>query len=108
MRYSDYGPKNYFIYLVPEDLLEKERSFIESLGGLKSNGTRIHLAHTLSEMQSIIKTYDSGLKYPESRIFQSKEASKESARIETAMDRMVNDMKRSSKPSIWKRLFGKK
>ena len=107
MRYSDYGPKNYFVYLIPEDMMEKERPFIESLGGLKQNGTRVHLAHTLSELQSIIKTYDSGLKYPESHIFQSKEARQASNALHTALDDMVEKMRKRSKPSLWQRLFGK-
>lgn len=108
MRYSDYSRlRNFFVYLVPEDMMEKERQFIESLGGLKKNGTRIHLAHSPSELQSIIKTYDSGLKYPESHIFQSAQGVAKSHQIHGALDQMVSELKTSTKPSLWKRLFGK-
>jgi len=110
MRYSDYSKsKGFFVYLIPEDMMEPERSFIESLGGLRSDGTRVHLAHTLAELQSIIKTYDAGFKYPETHIFQSREGMAKSKQLDASMADFYNKMKGLDKPkrSIWDRLMGR-
>jgi len=107
LRYSDYGTKkNYFVYLTSQDMAEEERPFIEAMASLKSNGIRLHLAYTVQEIQSIIRTYDDGLQYPETHIFPSVQALKQSKQIREGLDEVMTQMKSASKPSIWKRLFG--
>lgn len=107
LRYSDYGKKkNFFIYLTSQDRAEEERPFIEAMASLKSNGTRLHLAYTVQEVQSIIRTYDDGIQYPETHIFPSVQALQKSKQTREGLDEVVKQMKNASKPSIWKRLFG--
>jgi hypothetical protein len=63
----------------------------------------------LAELQSIIKTYDAGFKYPETHIFQSREGMAKSKQLDASMADFYNKMKGLDKPkrSIWDRLMGR-
>jgi|GEM_PF-5109312 len=113
LQYFDSKKNNFFVYLLDEDQMHAEREFIESLSILKMNGTRLHIAHSTNELQTIVKLYDHGVKHPESHIFPSKKIADKNAVIQKNLDELVGkiaaqratpDNKRKG-TSLWKKLF---
>jgi hypothetical protein len=67
MRYVDY-PGKFLVYLVQLKMLEQSSEFINTLPLLRRFGTRIHVVHTVADLQSIILAYERGNQPPETEI----------------------------------------
>ena len=67
MRYVDY-PGKFFVYLVQKEMVEQSSEFINHMPLLRRTGTRIHVVHTVAELQSIILAYERGDQPPETEI----------------------------------------
>ncbi len=60
-RYFDaVGKTRYMIYYFPSDAAEELEDVIAATMNLRSNGTRVHMIHKLTEIVPIINSYDQG------------------------------------------------
>lgn len=115
-RYSDYS-KHFFAFLCPKEQMQENYGIIQMMPSLRANGTRVHVAQTVEELQRLITSYDLGLSPPETHIDQSVDAAREAealfqvidasfARLDQRALQAQAAAEKAKKRPWYKRLFG--